>query len=87
MTATILLGYNMKIFIHWDAGQKFVRRIFPSGSRKNVFEQSRAPHYLPYRENSLYLNLVLQLRVSIFKINNLLKEKADSKPIQMMEFW
>ena len=41
MTATILLGYNMKIFIYWGAGQKFVRRIFPSGWRMNMSSNSR----------------------------------------------
>ena len=45
----------------------------------------RNPHYPPSSENPRCCNFVLQLRWSIFKTNNLMKEKVYPRSVRMME--
>ena len=46
----------------------------------------RTPHHPLSRENHACCNLVLQLRVSIYKTNNLQKEKGFPGSVWVMEF-
>ena len=53
----------------------------------NKLSASRGtPHHPLSRENHACCNLVLQLRVSIYKTNNLQKEKGFPSPVRIMEF-
>ena len=47
----------------------------------------RTPQHHTSRENPACFNLALKLRVSVFKTNNLQKEKDCPRPVHMMEFY